>query len=66
MTTEKLTVSVPEVAKMLGLAKNSVYRACAAGQIPSWRIGKRIVIPLSTLERFLECQQHKPSQQSKS
>ena len=50
---ERLAVSVPEVAKMLGISRNSAYNAVAHKSIPSLRIGKRIIVPLAALERLL-------------
>ena len=53
METERLTYSVPEVAKLLGLSRNSAYSACLTGQIPHLKIGKRLLIPKASLERML-------------
>ena len=50
---EKLTVSVPEAAKMLGISRGSAYNAVAEGSVPSLKIGKRIVVPLAALQRLL-------------
>lgn len=52
-TSERLTYSVLEAAQKLGLSKNSVYQACAKGEIPHIKIGKRILIPKVSLERLL-------------
>ncbi len=35
---ERLTLSVPEVARLLGLSRGATYEAVRAGQIPSIRI----------------------------
>ena len=43
----------PETAKALGLGKNAVYQAARNGQIPTLRIGRRILVPLTALERLL-------------
>ena len=51
--TEKLTLSVDEAARVLGLSRNSCYQAVETGAIPSLRIGKRILIPRFALERLL-------------
>lgn len=51
--TERLAISVPEVARMLGISRNSAYNAVAQKSIPSVRIGKRIIVPLAALERLL-------------
>jgi excisionase family DNA binding protein len=40
-------------ARRLGISKNAAYRALKNGEIPSVRIGRRILIPVSALEDFL-------------
>jgi excisionase family DNA binding protein len=51
---ERLTLTVPEVASRLGLSRNGAYEAVAAGQIPAIRIGRRVLVPRTALERMLE------------
>ena len=51
--TEKLTLTVDETARALGLSRNSCYQAVETGALPSLRIGKRILIPRFALERLL-------------
>lgn len=51
---ERRAVSVKEAAKMLGLSRNGAYAAVARGDIPSLRIGRRVVIPIAALEKLLE------------
>lgn len=48
----KLCYSCAEVCRILGLSKNSVYAAIARGEIPSLRIGGRILIPRAKLEEM--------------
>jgi len=50
---QKLTYTVPEVAKLLGLSRAATYAAARNGQIPSIRIGRRIIILKIALERML-------------
>ena len=50
---EKLTYSVPEAARKLGIGANSAYKAAQAGQIPTVQIGGRILVPRIALERML-------------
>jgi len=50
---EKLAFTVTEAAKLIGLSRNSTYDAVRRGQIPSIRMGKRILIPKIALERIL-------------
>ena len=45
----KETATVAEAAQMLGLSVSSAYRAIESGEIPSIRIGGRILVPRSRL-----------------
>ena len=49
----KLTMSVSEAAKKLGIARNSLYEGVKRGEVPYVRIGKRILIPIAALEKKL-------------
>ncbi len=48
------TLSVEETAEILGIGRNSAYEGVRTGEIPSIRIGKRILVPRLALERILE------------
>ncbi len=50
---EPLTLSVQAAARTLGLSRASTYAAIRAGQIPSIRFGKRIVIPRVAVDTML-------------
>lgn len=50
---ERVTLTVDEVAALLGVHKLTVYAAVKAGDIPSIRIGNRILIPRARLEDML-------------
>jgi excisionase family DNA binding protein len=41
--------SVREIAASLGVSKETVYRLCASGEIPSERFGGRVVVPVAWL-----------------
>ena len=49
-----LVYSVAEAGKRLGLSRGLMYEAIRTGQIPSIRIGRRILIPCAALDRLLE------------
>ncbi len=51
---ERLTLTVKETQIILGLSRSLVYQAIETGEIPSVRIGKRILIPKAALYRLLE------------
>jgi hypothetical protein len=46
--------SVVETAKILHIGRNLAYELVGTGQIPSIRLGKRIVVPAVALRRMLE------------
>ena len=47
---ERATMTVPEAAKALGIGRNQGYEAARAGQIPTIRIGKRLLVPRAAFE----------------
>jgi excisionase family DNA binding protein len=47
------TVSVDEAAEMIGIGRTSVYTAIRLGQLPSLRLGKRLLVPRAALEELL-------------
>lgn len=49
-----LAVSVKQAAKLIGVGKNTMYAAVAAGDVPHVKVGRRILIPVSRLEQWLE------------
>lgn len=52
MTMNKLVFSIEEAAKVLGIHRNSVYRAVARGEIMAVRVGSRVLIPRAEFERL--------------
>jgi excisionase family DNA binding protein len=48
-----LTTSVPEAGKLLGIGRNAAYEAARRGDIPTIKIGKRVVVPTALLKRML-------------
>ncbi len=56
LTDHRKTYTVPEAAEQLGIGRSAAYEAARTGQIPTIRIGKRILVPVVALERMLrEC-----------
>ena len=51
---DRVVLTVNEVAKLLGLSRASAYQGVARGEIPSIRVGRRILVPRQALERMLE------------
>ena len=52
MIGDKMALSVPEAAKLLGIGKNLAYEAVQRGEIPSIKVGSRLLIPRVALERL--------------
>lgn len=50
----KATYTVEEAAKKLGIGRNHAYEACHSGDLPSIRIGKRLLVPAAALDRMLQ------------
>lgn len=50
----RLTCTVPEAGRLLGIGRDAAYRAAAKGEIPTLRLGRRLVVPLAQLESLLE------------
>jgi excisionase family DNA binding protein len=55
-TAERRTLNLwPEAGRMLGLSRPAVYAAAKRGDIPTIKIGGRILVPRAALERLLDC-----------
>ena len=54
MENDKLTLTVDETAKCLGIGRNSAYEAVARGEIPVIKVGKRLLVPKAALEKLLD------------
>lgn len=55
-TTEKLTVTIPEFARLAGISKNQAYMLAANGSlgVPVIHLGRRMVLPQKQVLRLLE------------
>jgi excisionase family DNA binding protein len=51
-TTEP-TIRVDRAGQLLGISRATAYEAARSGQIPTLRIGKRLVVPTAALLRLL-------------
>ena len=57
----KLVFSISEVADMLGISLNHAYAMAKTGQIPSVKLGRRIVVPIDSLNRKINVEEEKES-----
>lgn len=46
-------VTVEEAATILQISRGAAYQAAKAKEIPTIRIGRRLLVPLAALERML-------------
>lgn len=53
---ERKAISVPEAAKAIGLSAPNCYALIKAGKMPGKQVGKRWLVPVKALERWLESQ----------
>jgi len=49
----RLTLSVEETASLLGLGRSAAYEAARRGELPSRRLGRRVIIPVPALLNWL-------------
>ena len=51
---ERGAVSVEEARHLLGLGRSAAYDAIRSGEIPSVRVGRRLLVPVPALLRLLD------------
>lgn len=51
---ERITFTISEAAKIIGISKSLAYRLARDGQIPTIKLGNRILIPKKKLYKFIE------------
>jgi excisionase family DNA binding protein len=47
------TISVEHAAELLGVSRSAAYRAARAGQLVTFRVGRRLLVPTAPLLRML-------------
>ena len=48
------TLTIEAAAKLLGLCRSSAYLAAQTGDLPTIRMGRRILVPTAALARLLQ------------
>lgn len=56
---EKLAISIPEAAKVLGVSRTRMYQLAKSAGFPTVNVGKRILISVKGLERWVDEQTRK-------
>lgn len=49
-----LTITVEKAGELLGIGRRTAYRAAATGELPTVRIGRRLLVPTTRLLRLLD------------
>ena len=52
-TARPAVLTVEEAAALLRISRQSAYQAVRAGELPTVKIGRRILVPRAALERML-------------
>jgi excisionase family DNA binding protein len=47
------TITVEHAARLCGIGRNAAYRAAASGELPTIRLGRRLLVPTAQLLRLL-------------
>ncbi len=55
---QRLTLTVTEAAQALGISRGMAYECVRTGEIPSVRLGGRILVPRKRLDDLLHGRQH--------
>jgi excisionase family DNA binding protein len=51
---ERLAIAVEEAAHLLGISRSLAYELCARGELPTIRLGRRLVVPKRALVEMIE------------
>jgi len=54
MATERLTITVDEAARELGISRALAYEMARTGKLPTLRFGRRFVVPRKAIDQLLE------------
>jgi hypothetical protein len=49
-----LGISVPKAGRKLGLGRAASYQAAHTGELPTIRIGSRLIVPVARFNKLLE------------
>jgi hypothetical protein len=52
------TIDVPRAGRCIGLSRSSAYEAARRGEIPTFKCGKRILVPTAAFRRLLGLDGH--------
>ena len=50
---ERFAISILEAAKVLGISRSYAYQMAATGELPTLRLGRRILVPVTALRELV-------------
>jgi excisionase family DNA binding protein len=50
----RATITIEQAAKLLGLGRTAAYDAARRGELPTRRLGRRLLVPVPALLTWLE------------
>jgi len=50
---DRLTLSIEEAAGLLGMGRTAAYEAARRGELPSRKLGRRVIVPVPALLEWL-------------
>ena len=50
---EKATITIEQAARVLGLGRTAAYDAARRGELPTRRLGRRLLVPVPALLEWL-------------
>ena len=53
-TTTKVAYNIAEVAQLLGISETSAREGARRGEIPSKKVGHRVLVPIVAFNKWLE------------
>ncbi len=54
MNSRRLTMTVEEAGVALGISRSHAYELIRQGELPSLRLGRRVVVPVASLEALVQ------------
>ena len=55
--TERLTVTITQAAELLSIGRTLAYEAAQRGDLPTIRIGRRVLVPVEELKALIRARQ---------
>jgi excisionase family DNA binding protein len=59
-----MTVTIEEAAQLLGVGRQSAYQAARTGELPTIKIGRRLLVSRAQIDRMLGLNDERPAASS--